>query len=158
MPPKKESLLRRAVSEALRPLHVVPYENGIACPGTPDLDYEGDATWAGFDRRHVRGWIELKTAKYESPTKAIQIKLQPGQRAWWAQRLQAGGRVSVLVRVSDVEGAWSSYLWFEGSRDAPDMPSVRSARLDRLYKLATDVRYSNYSIGFADWIRNCVAR
>lgn len=156
MPPKKESLLRKAVSEALRPLHVVPYENGIACPGTPDLDYEGDATWAGFDRRHVRGWIELKTARYESLTKAIQIKLQPGQRAWWAQRLQAGGRVSVLVEVYDNLG--SSYLWFEGSRKAPDMPAVRNARIDSLYALATFARRPGCSIGFAYWIRDCVAR
>ena len=85
----KESDLRSAVIQMLKPLHAVPVESPMT-PGIPDVNC-------------TAGWIELKHLNVwpKNPDNILQPRhFEPEQRLWLKKRIAAGGRAFVLLRVS----------------------------------------------------------
>lgn len=79
---------RGRVVKALAPLHGVPVENRGACPGTPDVNYEG-------------GWIETKWLRsWPKRTETIVPvdHFTPQQRIWLRKRRRVGGHAWVLLQ------------------------------------------------------------
>lgn len=87
----REKYMRRAVMEALGDagLHPVAVENPI-CPGTPDVNHAHG--W--LELKHLDAWPKRETTFVDFPTWSQE------QRLWFKQRLKAGGRVDLLVRIS----------------------------------------------------------
>lgn len=91
--------MRKTVVRLLKPLHAISVENGMCCPGTPDVSC-------------ALGWIELKA--HESwPVRATTVvrlrhPMTPQQRIWHTDRRNAGGSAWVLITVA---GDW---LLFDG--------------------------------------------
>lgn len=96
-----ERNLRRAVVRLLRPLHAISVENGLCCPGTPDVNF----AW---------GWIELKSTnawpvRADTPVR-LDHPLTPQQRIWIRNRCATGGNVWILLTVA------SEWLLFRGEK------------------------------------------
>ena len=85
-----ESQMRKVVKRLLADYDPVAVENGIACPGTPDLEC-------------TLGWIELKATNNwparESTVVRLDHDLSPQQRIWLVRRHRAGARCWVLLTV-----------------------------------------------------------
>lgn len=89
-----ESQLRKNVVKLLKPLHAFAVENGMCCPGTPDVNCS-------------IGWIELKATKNwpvrPSTIVSLDHPLSPQQRIWLLHRHRSGGKAWVLLWIG---GDW----------------------------------------------------
>ena len=101
----RESHLRGVVLSLLREagLHAMAVENS-ACPGTPDVEYGGEATLeyaTGSILQETRaGWIELKQlarlpVRAETPLRIPKFRRE--QRIWLDQRWRSGGEAHLLL-------------------------------------------------------------
>ena len=161
---KAESVLRTRVKEALRPLHVVPVENGETDPGTPDVNYGGTVKWhpatglweSWKDPSAIEGWMELKRGLVQQRSSSrVAITEQPGQKPWWETRSRAGGRIHVLVELYPERlGRLPGFLWLEGSV-ATRLLNVAS--LSTLIEAAGRGYWcSNHRLEWACWLRTCL--
>jgi hypothetical protein len=162
---QRESLLRDAVADALKPLHVVKVENGLAGPGTPDLNYGGQVrwdpktgdtdTWRTYTQ--LEGWIELKRGRVPpNPDRAkVLIGVRKEQPVWWNLRARAGGRVHVLVELDDTTRGLGTCLWFNG-RTAGDF--LNKTKLDELIAASVSWWERASSEPFEFWLRRCLMR
>lgn len=92
-----------------QPLPIPHWERieNIAASGTPDL------SWAWGDHE---GFIELKH-RHSPPvgvdTPVVIESVTAHQRLWWRQRWEAGGNISVLVRIGNefllFPGFWAAF-------------------------------------------------
>lgn len=97
---KDETVMRRYVVSGLRKLgcHVIPIENGVSFPGTPDLNFCCDG---------VEFWIECKCLQL-LPTRPITPIRVPHftaeQFLWLRGRKMAGGKCGLLLKIMDPAG------------------------------------------------------
>ncbi len=96
-----EANVRAKIISILKPWDAVAVENA-AGSGTPDVNY-------------IEGWLELKWLPEwpKRETTCVRVdKFTPQQRLWIERRARAGGKVSLILRVSKewllMDGLWAA--------------------------------------------------
>jgi len=81
----KETVLWRLIKQHI-PGHIQRVEN-LVSPGAPDIN----ACWNGHET-----WVELKVAK------GNYVYFRDAQIAWFAKRIQQGGKAVIVIRKDDL--------------------------------------------------------